>query len=426
VIQTTKQDGSISSVSYDQATPGVAGVCTVSTDEAGKLRRACSDALGRLVEVDEPNPGAQATYAQASVSIGGSEQANPQSGSSGSLTDEYVFFDGERVARKSTNGVFYYFSDHLKTASVITDASGNIKSESDFYPWGGELQFVNNDSNHYKFTGKERDSETQLDYFGARYYSNGLGRFVTPDWAAKATAVPYAEFSDPQSLNLYTYVRNIPTTQYDPDGHDPLLAIDIIQFLAAHFGHVGTVEGNVRSEYNARIAETKANQGGNITSAQREAMQQELRQGSTSTGRALAEAHDAKTAAAKAAKATAGTLEESAGRTNPAFNVAGKIGKVAGPVGTAVAIGLAVKNVADAPQGQKLETAAKEGGGIGDAIAGGELGAALFSETGPGAILGGIGGAVIGGVAGKGAVDKFFHPDATAPPQKCEGCGWVK
>ena len=42
---------------------------------------------------------------------------------SGNLTDEYVFFDGERVARKSTNGVFYYFSDHLKTASVITDSA---------------------------------------------------------------------------------------------------------------------------------------------------------------------------------------------------------------------------------------------------------------------------------------------------------------
>jgi uncharacterized protein RhaS with RHS repeats len=57
-------------------------------------------------------------------------------------------------------GVFYYFSDHLKTASVITDAAGNIKAESDYYPWGGELQFANNDPNHYKFTGKERDSET--------------------------------------------------------------------------------------------------------------------------------------------------------------------------------------------------------------------------------------------------------------------------
>jgi RHS repeat-associated protein len=140
---------------------------------------------------------------------------------SGTLKAEYVFFAGERVARKDFpgNAVSYYFSDHLKTASVITDASGNIKSESDFYPWGGELQFVNNDSNRYKFTSKERDSETGLDYFGARYYSNGLGRFITPDWAAKATAVPYAEFADPQSLNLYSYVRNVPTTRLDPDGH---------------------------------------------------------------------------------------------------------------------------------------------------------------------------------------------------------------
>jgi RHS repeat-associated protein len=141
---------------------------------------------------------------------------------SGALKSEYVFFDGERVARRdlvAPGGVFYYFSDHLKTASVITDSLGNIKSESDYYPWGGELQFVANDSNHYKFTGKERD-ETGLDYFGARYYSNGLARFLTPDWAATATAVPYAEFADPQSLNLYTYVRNVPTVKVDADGHD--------------------------------------------------------------------------------------------------------------------------------------------------------------------------------------------------------------
>jgi RHS repeat-associated protein len=129
------------------------------------------------------------------------------------------------VARRdlvTPTGVFYYFSDHLKTASVITDSAGVIKAESDYYPWGGELQFVDADSNHYKFTGKERDGESGLDYSGARYYSNRLGRFITPDWAAKAAAVPYAEFSDPQSLNLYTYVRNIPTTRFDADGHDGL------------------------------------------------------------------------------------------------------------------------------------------------------------------------------------------------------------
>jgi uncharacterized protein RhaS with RHS repeats len=100
----------------------------------------------------------------------------------GTLKSEYVFFDGERVARRDgatgAGGVFYYFSDHLKTASVITDSGGVIKAESDYYPWGGELQFVNNDSNDYKFTGKKRDQETGLDYFGARYYSNGLGRWV--------------------------------------------------------------------------------------------------------------------------------------------------------------------------------------------------------------------------------------------------------
>ena len=45
---------------------------------------------------------------------------------------------------------------------------------------------------------------------------DGLSR---PIGAAKAAAVPYAEFGDPQSLNLYSYVRNVPTTRYDADGH---------------------------------------------------------------------------------------------------------------------------------------------------------------------------------------------------------------
>jgi len=68
----------------------------------------------------------------------------------------------ERVARRDfpSGNIAHYFSDNLKTASVITDATGNIKSESDYYPWGGELQFANSDLNHYKFTGKQRDSET--------------------------------------------------------------------------------------------------------------------------------------------------------------------------------------------------------------------------------------------------------------------------
>ena len=67
--------------------------------------------------------------------------------------------------------------------------------------------------------GKERDTESNLDMFGARYYASSMGRFMIPDWAAKPTNVPYASFGNPQSLNLYSYVNNNPTTLRDPDGH---------------------------------------------------------------------------------------------------------------------------------------------------------------------------------------------------------------
>ena len=69
------------------------------------------------------------------------------------------------------------------------------------------------------FTGKERDSESGNDYFGARYYASTMGRFLSPDWSAKEEPVPYAKLGDPQSLNLYAYVLNNPLIHVDPDGH---------------------------------------------------------------------------------------------------------------------------------------------------------------------------------------------------------------
>jgi len=145
---------------------------------------------------------------------------------------EYIYFNGQRVARRdvTSNTVHYIFSDHLGSTSLITDALGTMSScngftsgqfESDYYPYGGEQPICANlGDQNYKFTGKERDAESGNDYFGARYYRSSLGRFMTPDWAAKPTDVPYANFGNPQSLNLYSYVENNPLTITDPDGHD--------------------------------------------------------------------------------------------------------------------------------------------------------------------------------------------------------------
>jgi RHS repeat-associated protein len=73
--------------------------------------------------------------------------------------------------------------------------------------------------NASRFTGKERDTESGNDYFGARYYASTMGRFMSPDWSAKAEPVPYAKLDNPQTLNLYAYVGNNPLSRFDPDGH---------------------------------------------------------------------------------------------------------------------------------------------------------------------------------------------------------------
>ena len=53
-----------------------------------------------------------------------------------------------------------------------------------------------------RFTGKERDQESGNDYFGARYYASSMGRFLSPDWSAKAEPVPYAKLAGGAGLNL--------------------------------------------------------------------------------------------------------------------------------------------------------------------------------------------------------------------------------
>ncbi len=109
----------------------------------------------------------------------------------------------------------YYISDQLGSTRMEIGAEGWPVSSDTYYPFGQELA-ASSSPNNYKFTGNERDAESGNDYFGARYYASSMGRFMSPD----PSQLAYADQTNPQSLNLYSYGRNNPLVNTDPTGMD--------------------------------------------------------------------------------------------------------------------------------------------------------------------------------------------------------------
>lgn len=211
-----------------------------SYDAAGNLLNDSAhsytyDAEGRIKTVD----GTGATYAygpdgqrvRKDTSSGsveyvyfGSQMIAEFNPATGAWTD-YIFAGGKRIAKDSSSnatGAQYYQSDHLGSTRIMTDPSGTKISDCAYAPFGEQVACSpDNLSNRYRFTGKERDSETGMDYFGARYYASSMGRFLSADWSGGPATVPYAHLENPQTLNLYAYVDNNPVNGIDPNGHSP-------------------------------------------------------------------------------------------------------------------------------------------------------------------------------------------------------------
>ena len=132
------------------------------------------------------------------------------------------------VSSGSTD-VRWLVADQLGTPRMIFDQIGSLAniSRHDYLPFGEELSsvgglrsssqgYTNNDGARQKFTQKERDSETGLDYFGARYYASTQGRFTSVDPSRKSIIG-----ANPQSWNRYMYALNNPLAYVDRNGKWP-------------------------------------------------------------------------------------------------------------------------------------------------------------------------------------------------------------
>jgi RHS repeat-associated protein len=139
-----------------------------------------------------------------------------------------VFAAGHLIGTYDDTEVHFYMDDQVGTRRVQTDYAGNIEQTCSSLPYGDGETCGSTPTEHL-FTGKERDAESGNDYFGARYYSSAMGRFMSPDplpwphWqnGSKEDEGRFEEFiANPQNLNQYMYVRNNPLTSVDPDGLD--------------------------------------------------------------------------------------------------------------------------------------------------------------------------------------------------------------
>ncbi len=124
----------------------------------------------------------------------------------------YWTLSSDSTVTINTNKLHYQLDNHLGSASLELDISGQIISYEEYFPFGGTAFTTGaNESEvklkEYRYTGKERDDTTGLYYYGARYYATWMGRWLSPDPSGPA-----------DGLNIYKYVSNNPINLVDPNG----------------------------------------------------------------------------------------------------------------------------------------------------------------------------------------------------------------
>ena len=166
------------------------------------------------------------------------------------IATKVVYADGSFIRTAEEERQFYYHSDHLGSAQLITDWRGQEYERLEYTPYG-ELWVEKASAASaldipYRFTGKERDKETGLYYYGARYLDPRDSRWLSVD-PALGEYVPVAPVNDEAkkhnqnlpgmggvfntvNLHVYHYAGNNPVKYVDPDGKDTKAATVVFGF----------------------------------------------------------------------------------------------------------------------------------------------------------------------------------------------------
>lgn len=133
--------------------------------------------------------------------------------------NKYIFFNWEKLStvklKNTSEEIIYHCSDHLSSANIDMSDSNIIQQQIDYLPYGKTRNIFTSSEyqNEYQFWAKELDSETDLNYFEARYYWSTIGKFYSIDnmfWSFDRFLL------DPQQLNAYSFARNNPIIFTDP------------------------------------------------------------------------------------------------------------------------------------------------------------------------------------------------------------------
>jgi RHS repeat-associated protein len=162
----------------------------------------------------------------------------------GNATKYYLYMGNRLIAEyhPQTNKYYYHMTDQINSTRIITDENGDVVFSAAYGPYGDKQKtWVNTYEPKLQFSGKERETYSGLDYFGARYYDPNRYRFLSVDPIINRQAALF----NPQLWNLYAYSRNNPITFFDPDGRD---IFEKLKKIAGKVAPVGMIPNTMQME----------------------------------------------------------------------------------------------------------------------------------------------------------------------------------